>query len=123
MAKKIMVVDDEPDIRKMIGTILEMEGFDVITAPNGNVCLKKLKKEKVDLVLLDYLMPGMSGKELLEKIREDKDLKSLKVAFLTIAELTEKGKEEFHKMKVLDHIQKPVDFRDMVKRVEKILRS
>ena len=68
-------------------------------------------------------MPEMSGMDLLEKIREDKDLKSINVAFITSAQLTEKGKEEFHKLEVLDYIQKPVDFPEMVKRVEKILES
>ena len=72
MAKKIMVVDDEADIRSSVKTILEKEGYEVITAVNGDDCLKKLEKGKPDLILLDIMMPGTPVREIVKKIKEVK---------------------------------------------------
>ncbi len=122
MAKKrIMVVDDEDSLRELIRAILEAEGYDVTTAEDGNDCLKKLKTMKPDLVLLDMMMPGMSGREVCESIRKDPKIKNLKVAFLTVAKFSESGKGVLGQMKVLDYITKPFDNDDLVKRVKKMV--
>ena len=59
--KKIMVVDNEPDIVDLTRTVLEIGGYSVVPAYSGEECLRRLDKEHVDLVLLDIMMPGMSG--------------------------------------------------------------
>jgi CheY-like chemotaxis protein len=59
--KKIMVVDNEPDIVDLTRTVLEIGGYNVVLAYSGEECLKKIDEEKVDLILLDIMMPGMSG--------------------------------------------------------------
>ena len=61
--KKIMVVDDEQDILVLVKAVLEGAGFDVITAESGLDCLEKLKKEKPDMILMDMMMPKMSGRD------------------------------------------------------------
>ena len=68
--KKILVVDDEPDFLNLITTRLEANDYEVITAADGNEAFDKIKKEKLDAVLLDILMPGMDGLKLLKKIRK-----------------------------------------------------
>ena len=68
MAKKIMVVDDEPDIRATVKTVLEKNGYKVVTAVDGDDCLKKLKKEKPDLILMDIMMPGTPVREVVPTI-------------------------------------------------------
>ena len=86
MAKKtIMVVDDEQPICKVIEDILEPEGYKVVTAITGEEALDKLRKSKPDLIMIDFYLPGISGRELCEKIRADSELKNLKVVFLTAA--------------------------------------
>jgi two-component system response regulator VicR len=82
MSKKIMVVDDEPDTVDLVKLVLEIEGFEVMTAYSGKECLGKLKEEKPDGVLLDIMMPGMDGWEVFKKIRER--YKDLPVAMLTV---------------------------------------
>jgi len=73
--KKILVVDDEIEFLEMLRIRLEASGYEVITATNGEDALKKVKSEKPNAVLLDVLMPGIDGIEVLKKIRkEDKDL-------------------------------------------------
>ncbi|MEM5871249.1 MAG: response regulator [Candidatus Aenigmatarchaeota archaeon] len=119
--KKIMIVDDEANLRELVSAILEQEGYEVITAEDGKDALEKLKKVKPDLILLDMMMPGMSGREVCERIRADPKTKDLKVAFLTVARFSEIGKSELKKMNVIDYITKPFDNQDLVKRVKKIV--
>ena len=68
--KRILVVDDEPHFLEVITIRLEANDYEVITACNGNEALEKIKSEKPDAVLLDILMPGIDGLEVLKKIRK-----------------------------------------------------
>jgi DNA-binding response OmpR family regulator len=115
MAKKIMVVDDEPDIRDTVKTIFEKEGYKVVTAVSGDDCLKKLY-EKPDLILMDIMMPGTPTKDVVNKI------KGIKIAYLSVVRVSEADKEDLMKNKnIVDYIQKPFDIKELVKRVNKIL--
>jgi len=119
--KTIMAVDDEENILELVKSILEEHNYSVITARDGDECIRKLKKEKPDLILLDMMMPGMSGREVCERIRKNPNTKGLKIAFLTVARFSDMGKETLAKMKVSDYITKPFENADLVKRVKKIL--
>jgi CheY-like chemotaxis protein len=121
MAKKILIVDDEPHMIELVKAILSGEGYDVTTASDGKEGLKILEKLKPDLVILDMMMPGMSGREVCEKIRANPKTKGLKVVFLTVARFSEVGKQELDKMNVSDYITKPFENADLVKRVKKII--
>lgn len=121
MAKKIMIVDDENSLLELVSALMEQEGYEVITAISGQECLEKLKTVKPDLILLDMMMPGMSGREVCEKIRGDPKTKGLKIAFLTVAKFSETGKETLTEMKVLDYITKPFENDDLARRVKKML--
>jgi len=122
MPKKIvMIVDDEQPICKVIEDILQPEGYKVISAISGQDALAKLKKTKPDLILIDFFMPKLSGRELCEKIRADAKLKNLKAAFLTAASLSPSGMKELKSLNVLDYIKKPFDYQDLIKRVKKII--
>ena len=118
---RIMVVDDEADIRESIKTVLESLGHEAITAKDGMDCLEKLKTEKVDLVLLDFFMPEMSGREVLERIRADPKLGKLKVAMMTVARMSEAGEAAMKKLGIVDYISKPIDLADFKERLRKIL--
>ncbi len=117
-----MIVDDEPSELKTIEMTLKVEGFEVRTAYSGPEALEILKKEKPDLVLVDFYMVEMNGRELCERIRANPDLKELKLAFLTIASPESVGSEEvLRKLNVLDYIQKPFDNHDLVRRVRRMI--
>jgi len=122
MTKIIMIVDDEADVRQLVRELLISEGYDVITASNGEEALSKLRKARVDLVLVDFFMPGMSGRELCEKIRADAKLKDLKLAFLTVAEYGKEGHYQLKKLRISDYIQKPFDNDELIKRIKKIIQ-
>lgn len=111
--KMIMVVDDEKDIRDSIQSILESEGYEVITAENGDDCLQKLEGKNPDLILMDIMMPGMTVKEVVNQI---KDTKIMYVSVVK-AEGTEKG-ELLEPDNVVGYIQKPFDMEELVNKVE-----
>lgn len=116
MAKTIMVVDDEPDIRESVKTVLGKNGYKVITAVSGDDCLEKLKKAKPDLILMDIMMPGTPVKDVVPKI------KGIKIAYLSVVRTGEAEKEALLKEKnISDFIQKPFDINDLLKRVKKII--
>jgi len=118
---KILIVDDEEDVRKLFKEVLEGGGYEADDAENGKQCLLKLRKGKYDLVLMDMFMPGMSGRETFEHIVNDDGLKGQKVAFLTVADLGTKGKKELGFLGALDYITKPVENEDLLARVKKML--
>ena len=108
MPKRVLIVDDEKDALEMYKGIVKKEGYDVDTASSGKEALAKLAAAHFDLVLLDVYMPGMSGKEVAEAIRSDSRFKNLRIAFLTIAELSTMGEELTRKFAPIGYIQKPV---------------
>ncbi len=118
---KIMVVDDEESLQELVRALLESEGYEVVVASDGNEALKKLETETPDLVLLDMMMPGMSGRETCAKIRENPKTKDLKVIFLTVAKFSETGRDILKEMNVSDYVTKPFDNQELIKRIKKVL--
>ena len=122
--RKIMVVDDEEDQLFTIKKTLEYaeKEYEVITLNNGNNCLQYLKNnEKPDLILLDIMMPEMTGWELYDKIKENDDLRDIPVVFLTAR--TDETAEKAGKFFGEDYIEKPFDAEDLIKRINKIITT
>ena len=116
MAKTIMVVDDEEDIRTTVKTILEKKDYTVVQAVSGDDCLEKLKTEKPDLILMDIMMPGTPVKDVVPQIKDTK------MAYLSVVRLGEAEKEDLMKSEnIVDFIQKPFDINTLVERVKKIV--
>ena len=115
--KKILVIDDEKDIRMLLNDYLSMEGYLVFTAEDGGEALKKLNND-VDLILLDVNMPYMDGYTLCEKIRE---YVSCPILFLT-ARTDEKDRITGFKAGADDYILKPFSIDELLARVKAHLR-
>jgi len=79
----ILVVDDDDDIREMIAEALVLDGYRVSTAPNGKVALEQARAHRLDLIILDLMMPVMNGWQFLEAQREDPDLATIPVVVVT----------------------------------------
>ena len=116
----VMIVDDEPDVVELVTEILTGEGYDVVCAQNGEVCLEKLKNTPVDLILMDFFMPGMDGRMVIEEIRRNPKLEDTKIAILTSASFKKRGIEIMKELKVLDYITKPVELEDFKSRIKKL---
>lgn len=83
MARKILTCDDEKHIVRLIQVNLERQGYEVITAHNGAECLEKVKEDRPDLIVLDVMMPEMTGFEVLEALKKDPETESIPVIMLT----------------------------------------
>jgi two-component system alkaline phosphatase synthesis response regulator PhoP len=123
MGKKIMVVDDEPDILSSVGQMLELNGYEVIKASDGKDCLDKLYSLSInpDLIILDIMMPDVSGWDVVAKLKENSKWKSIPVVFLTA-----KGDAMSVGMgglTAMDYIVKPFDVKNLILRIKKILKD
>lgn len=116
--KKIMVVDDEPDFLKMIKIRLEVNNYEVAVCDNGAEALDKIREEKPDAVLLDILMPGLDGLEVLKRIR--KQNKSLPV-FIITAFSNEERFELANKLNASGFIVKTNDLKREVENITNVL--
>lgn len=111
---KVLVVDNEIMITDLVKEILKRDGHSVSVASGGNECIKKLEKEKFDIVLLDIMMPDMSGWDVFQKIKKHA---GMKIAFLSVTEITKERKEILMKEGLADFINKPFTPKDLSARV------
>ena len=129
MGKKVLVVDDDPDIRMLNKSIVEESGYTPIEAVNGEEGLKMAKKEKPDLVILDVLMPKQSGVRLYRELVTDKSLKGIQIILLSgVAKstflrsqkaLTQFGGAEVPEPKV--YLEKPVEPEELARSIKDAL--
>ena len=118
---KIFIIEDEPSIIQLVQHNLEKEGFIIASSENGNEGLKQLKKFEPNLLLLDWMLPDLSGIEICKNIRKDNKFKTLPIIMLTA-----KGEEE-DKIKGLesgvdDYLTKPFSYKELLARIKAILR-
>lgn len=83
MAKKILLIEDDPFLVDIYKTKLNEAGYEVVTAFDGDEAMRKVKEEKPDVVLLDIVLPNVDGWEILRKIKKDDELKGLEVIILS----------------------------------------
>jgi CheY-like chemotaxis protein len=119
--KKILVIDDEPDILKVTSIRLKKLGYNVLTAVNGKQGLDTIRREKPDLVLLDLVMPVMNGAEVCEQIKNDKVLKHIPIILFTASGSAAITDEKIKKFGADDYIIKPFEPEEFRGKVEKIL--
>lgn len=120
MGKNIMCVDNEKYVVDIMRIILEKEGYVVTEALSGEECLKKVNEKKPDLILLDIMMPGMDGWQVLEQLKRNESVRDVPVAMLTVKEQT-LSDEELKEKGAVDYITKPFVREDLVKRVKALL--
>lgn len=121
--KKILVIDDEPDVVDYLSTFLSDEGFEVAIASDGKEGLNKARTESPDLITLDITMPGMSGIEVFTTLRRDPALVAIPVIIIT-------GVANFHKLTEYREIrppeaflQKPIELHSLVSSIAKLLEN
>ncbi len=115
--KKILVVDDDVAIVKIMSFQLKKKGYDVITASNGRSCIRKAAKEKPDLILLDILMPKLNGFEICSLLKKDKKTKEIPVIMLT-ALAEEKDLSSGLMEGAVCFISKPFSYNDLLQEVK-----
>ena len=121
IAQKILVVEDEPDIRKLVNYNLVQERYKVLEAEDGEQALKIVQRDKPNLVILDLMLPGLSGLEICKLLRERPDTAKLPILMLT-AKAGEADRVVGLEMGADDYLAKPFSPRELVARVRAILR-
>jgi phosphate regulon transcriptional regulator PhoB len=119
--KKILIVEDEPDIRKLVAYNLAQEHFKVLEAEDGERALRILERERPHLIVLDLMLPGLSGLEFCRRLRERPETALLPVLMLT-ARASEADRVVGLEMGADDYLTKPFSPRELVARVKAILR-
>ena len=116
MFKTIMIVDDEEDNRITVRDILESNGYKVVTAVDGDDCLKKLKRVKPALILMDLMMPGTPVSLVVREIPE------IKIAYLTVMKTSDSEREILTRAEnVVAFIQKPFEIDYFLKMIKKLV--
>jgi DNA-binding response OmpR family regulator len=119
--KKIVIIEDEPDILEVLSYNLKREGYDVLTATDGAKGLALIKREAPDMVLLDLMLPGMDGVEICSNIKKDPDSQNTLIIMVTA-----KGEESDIVLGLGvgadDYITKPFSPKELVARVKAVLR-
>lgn len=118
--KKILVVDDDVDLRKMLKLRIEGEGFEFIGAQDAGEMLKVMKVKKPDVILLDVMLPNVDGYTALREMRKEDEYKDIPVIVLTAKE-----KKKVGDLFVLDNIahfvEKPFDAKDLLQKIRGLL--
>jgi two-component system alkaline phosphatase synthesis response regulator PhoP len=121
MPQRILVVDDDKSIVKVLTAYLEQSGYQVFPAYDGEVALHILRRERPDLVILDLMMPGRDGYEVTNLVRSDKSLAATPIIMLT-ARVEDIDKIVGLELGADDYITKPFNAREVVARVKSLLR-
>ena len=119
--KKILVTDDEKDIVELISYNLEKEGFSVLKAYDGEAALRSVRLQKPDLIILDLMLPKMSGLDVCKAIRSNQETTSLPIIMLT-AKADETDKIIGLEIGADDDLTKPFSIKELIARVRAILR-
>ncbi len=129
MSKKVLIVDDEPDMRVFLTTLLETNGFKPLSAEDGRQGMEMARKSKPALIILDVMMPKESGVGMYRELRLDPDLKDIPVIMLSALS----RKTFFHSQRVLDeyrgekipepaaYIEKPPEPEELLEAIQKCL--
>ena len=117
MAKKIMIIDDDPVIVKYLETLFSNNGYKTCVAVDGSEGINVLKREKPDLITLDVLLPDANGFSILKMLQEDERTKDIPVIFVTVREEKEKG----IKMGASGYIVKPFNEGELKGTIKSIL--
>ena len=122
MSQKIYIVEDEPDIRETLKYNFSNEGFEVFTAPDGEEALSNIKNVLPDVLILDLMLPGVSGLDVCKSIRADDDIRDMSIIMLT-AKGEEIDRVIGFELGADDYVTKPFSVRELILRVKVLLKK
>ncbi len=121
MSKKVLIVEDEPDILKMTQFRMKKAGYETVVATDGQEALDKVKSESPDLILLDYKLPVMDGVEVYLKLKEDEALSKIPVVFLTASRGNLDLINKMNEIGAKHSIIKPYDPEELLAKVKQLV--
>jgi DNA-binding response OmpR family regulator len=121
MTRKILAVDDEPSIVKLVSAALTMRGYEVVTAYDGQDALDKVALEKPDLIVLDIMMPKMDGREVARRLSKDPRTAKIPIVFLSAIGDLDSQLNTLEELKDVEYLTKPFDVKELGDYVEAML--
>lgn len=121
MGKKILIVDDEDDIRQVVRTVLEAEDYEIVEAKDGKEAITMASEEKPDLILMDVMMPEVDGWEACKRIKSDEATRDIMIAMLTVKSQDENKVKSFDEAMADWHIAKPIRRQRLIQTVQWLL--
>lgn len=118
--RSVLVIDDDESISKIVRPILFAHGYSVLAATTGEDGLQIAKKQKPDLILLDVILPGIKGREVCARLKEDPDTKNIPVVFLTAKDSPEDLRAE-KEVGSSGHLTKPVNAKTLIEMIQSVL--
>lgn len=118
--KKILIVDDEKDVIGIISDILEYAKYEIIAATNGEEAIELAKQKRPDLILLDIMMPDISGEDVAEMLSDDPSTADIPIIFLT-GILTKEEEASIRKTGAQSIIAKPCTANELIDKIEKLI--
>jgi two-component system, OmpR family, alkaline phosphatase synthesis response regulator PhoP len=129
MSSKILVVDDDPEIREAISLILEANGYKVVTAQDGIDGLNKLKEDNPDLMILDLLMPRLDGFGVCKELKDPRWAKYSRIPIIILSSVREDASKRRYELEtgvqldVADYVEKPIEHTVLLERIGKVLKK
>ncbi len=120
MAKKILIVDDEPDVLKVAMFRLKKAGYEILTALDGQTALSSIRNEKPDLILLDLRLPVLDGPEVCKQVKNNEELKQIPIILFTATTDTTAAVEA-EGLEADDYIIKPFEPEELFEKVKNII--
>jgi DNA-binding response OmpR family regulator len=119
----LLIVEDDPDILKLLSTTLTFKGYRVVTMRNGKDALEAVHHERPEMIITDIMMPHLDGFGLVHRLRIDPTMRNIPVIFITATYVTPEDKEFALNIGATRFIQKPVDLDDFLKTVEELSKE
>jgi DNA-binding response OmpR family regulator len=129
MAYKVLLVDDDPDIREVVTMLLESKGYEAVTACDGIECLAALRAEEPDLMIIDLLMPKMDGFAVLKELEDGRWSKYRHIPILILSSVREEASRRRYELEtalefnVDDYVEKPINPGVLLERVERLINK
>ena len=119
MSKRILVVDDDRGVIRLVTRLLLSEGYEVSSVENGLDALVKLKKEKFDLVVLDIMMPEINGYDVCYQLRFNKEYEQIPIILSTVRD--QELEDKLGKREDIEYLQKPIDSKLLLEKINFLL--
>lgn len=120
--KKILIVEDESTLQRALSDFLNLEGFEVVNALDGESGISEAKKEKPDLILLDIILPKKDGYEVIDELKKEEETKNIPIILLTNLETSENITRAFEKGVTNYLIKSDYKLEDIVKKIKELLK-
>ena len=119
-SKKILIVDDEPDVASLLNLMLKSKGYETITAGDGQEALEKARHEKPDLIVLDIMLPRLDGYKVARMLKFDEKFSHIPIIMVT-AKIQEKDKKTGLEMGADAYVTKPFDTAMLLEKINEVL--